>query len=32
MATKAVHGTYDEAETTPEAIKAKLTDIGYPAA
>ena len=30
--TKAVHVVYDDTETTPDAIKAKLNDIGYPAA
>ncbi len=29
---KAVHVAYDDGSTTAEAIKAKLADIGYPAA
>ena len=29
---KAVRVVYDDSETTPDAIRAKLTDIGYPAA
>ncbi len=30
--TKVVHVDYDEATITPEVIRAKLDDIGYPAA
>ena len=30
--TKAVHVDFDDAQITPEAIRAKLTDIGYPPA
>ena len=30
--TKVVHVVFDDAEITPEAIRAKLTDIGYPPA
>ncbi len=29
---KAVHVSYDEHQITPDTIRAKLTDIGYPAA
>ncbi len=30
--TKAVNVTFDDTEITPDAIRARLNDIGYPAA
>jgi len=31
VATKAVHVVYDASETSPEEIRSKLEEIGYPA-